>query len=142
MKAYYRYTDELLGPLIDMVGDDTAIIVVSDHGFQGGTGRGVEAHKLDGVILMAGPGVGHGEITGANVYDITPTTLVLMGLPPAQDMNGKVLWSALDPSIPRDKFAPLIATYEIGDRGGDGTPLESPVDEELKERLRSLGYID
>jgi predicted AlkP superfamily phosphohydrolase/phosphomutase len=144
MRAYYRYVDELVGPILDAALADpaTTVIVCSDHGFAGGPGRGIEVHKLDGVILMAGRGIGKGEITGANVYDIAPTALVLLGLPPAQDMHGKVLWSALDESIPRDRFGVLIPTYETGDSTGTGTPLESPVDEELKERLRSLGYID
>ena len=143
MRAYYRYTDELIGPLLKEVDKNTAVIVVSDHGFKGGPGHGVQQHRLDGILIMAGRGVGHGEITGANVYDITPTALVLMGLPPAQDMQGKVLWAGLDPSIPRDKFTPGIATYETGEETGRGEePMESPVDEQLKERLKSLGYIE
>jgi predicted AlkP superfamily phosphohydrolase/phosphomutase len=144
MRAYYRYVDELLGPLLDMALEDprTTVVVCSDHGFGGGPGRGIQVHKLDGVILMGGRGVGKGEITGANVYDVAPTVLVLLGLPPAQDMHGKVLWSALGSDIPRDRFRQLIPTYETGDSTGAGSPLESPVDEELKERLRSLGYID
>jgi len=144
VRAYYRFVDELLGPILDTALEDprTTVIVCSDHGFGGGPGRGIQVHKLDGVILMGGRGVGRGEITGANVYDVAPTALVLLGLPPAQDMHGKVLWSALDEDIPRERFAELIPTYETGDSTGSGSPLESPVDEELKERLRSLGYID
>lgn len=143
VRAYYRYTDQLLGELLAEIDDQTTVMVVSDHGFKGGTGRGVGMHKDDGIFVLAGPGVGRGEITGANVYDIAPTVLVLMGLPPAKDMPGKVLWPALDPArYPPEKFTQLIATYETGERGPDGAPLESPVDEELKERLRALGYID
>lgn len=142
VRAYYRFIDELIGPYLDAADDETTVIVVSDHGFKGGEGRGVEAHKVEGVILMAGRGVGRGEITGAGVYDLTPTMLALMGLPPAKDMRGKVLWAALDGSVPRDRFQNLIATYETGERRDGDAPLESPVDEEIKERLRSLGYID
>lgn len=142
MRAYYRFTDQLIQPFLDAADANTTILVVSDHGFHGGLDRGVEMHKLDGIIIMAGKDVGKGEITGANVYDITPTLLALMGLPPAQDMRGKILWSALSPTIPRDRFTQLIPTYETGEPGKPGEALESPVDEELKERLRSLGYID
>ena len=44
--------------------------------------------------------------------------------------------------IPRERFTDLIATYETGEGAGGTGPVESAVDEELKERLRSLGYID
>ncbi len=142
MRAYYRYVDGLIQPFLEAADENTTILVVSDHGFHGGLDRGVEMHKLDGVIIMAGRDVGRGEITGASVYDVTPTVLALLGLPPAQDMRGKILWSALAPTIPRERFSQTIATYETGDRPGADSPLESPVDEELKERLRSLGYID
>ncbi len=141
-RAYYRFTDHLIGPILDLADENTTIIVVSDHGFKGGLGRGVEAHKVNGVIIMAGNHVGKGEITGASVYDVAPTVLALMGLPPAEDMRGKVLWSALDATIPHDRFQHRIPTYETGDREGKQSPVQSPVDEELKERLRSLGYID
>lgn len=140
-RTYYRFVDELLGPFLDLADEHTTIVVVSDHGFVGG-GRGVEAHKLDGVLIMAGNHVGKGEIAGASVYDIAPTVLALMGLPPATDMRGTVLWSAFDASIPQDRYQHRIATYETGERQEAQGPLESPVDEELKARLRSLGYIN
>jgi hypothetical protein len=138
---YYVFMDEQLGRLLRLADAQTTVMLVSDHGFKGGLGRGVEAHKVDGVFIMAGPHVARGEITGASVYDITPTLLVLLGLPPARDMRGKVLWSALGPDIPRDRFAQSIDTYETGAPGGTA-PVASPVDEEIKERLRSLGYLD
>jgi predicted AlkP superfamily phosphohydrolase/phosphomutase len=141
VRSYYRFTDELIGPFLDLADERTTIVVVSDHGFQGG-GRGIEAHKLDGILVMAGKHVGRGEISGASVYDIAPTVLTLMGLPPAADMRGAVLWSAFDATIPPDRYQQRIATYETGERRADEAPIESPVDEELKERLRSLGYIN
>jgi predicted AlkP superfamily phosphohydrolase/phosphomutase len=140
--AYYRFVDRLIGPILALADSNTTILVVSDHGFKGGVGRGVEAHRLDGVLIMAGKHVGKGEITGATVFDVTPTVLALLGLPPAEDMHGKVLWSAFDASIPRDRYRRRIATYETGERRTAPGPIASPVDEQLKERLRSLGYID
>lgn len=142
MRAYYRWIDELVGPFLDAADEQTTVLVVSDHGFVGGEGRGVEAHNLDGVLIMAGRGVGKGEITGATVYDVAPTALACLGLPASVEMKGKVLWAALGEEIPRDRFAERIPTYETGERAAGEQPLSSPVDEEIKERLRSLGYID
>ena len=142
MRAYYRFTDELIGRIVKLADDRTTIVVVSDHGFKGGPGGGVELHKLDGVIMMTGHNVRRGQITGASVYDVTPTLLVLLGLRPAKDMRGKVIWSALDPAIPRDRFTPVIGTYEPKNRGAPGAPLRSPADDELTEQLRALGYLE
>lgn len=142
MKAYYRYTDTLIGQVIDAIDTKrTTIIVVSDHGFKGGEGRGIQMHTSDGILVMAGPHIKQGQIAGATVYDITPTTLALLGLPPADDMPGKVLWSAFDESLSPDRFAATIPTYGTSAPAGDGTP-STAVDEEIKERLRALGYID
>jgi predicted AlkP superfamily phosphohydrolase/phosphomutase len=142
MRAYYRFTDELVGRILALADEQTTILLVSDHGFQGEAGRGGEARKVDGIILVAGRNAGRGEIAGATVYDVTPTVLVLLGLPPARDMGGKVLWSALGPGIHKDKFAATLDTYETGNRPAPGGALKSPVDKELKERLRSLGYTN
>jgi hypothetical protein len=142
MKAYYRFTDELVGRILDLADARTTILVISDHGFQGEVGRSSEARKVDGIILLAGRNAARGEIAGATVYDVTPTVLVLLGLPPARDMGGKVLWSALGPGIRKETFAATLDTYETGKRATPGGALQSPVDAELKERLRSLGYTN
>lgn len=141
VRAYYRFVDKLIGPFIEAADGHTTIIVVSDHGFKAGLDRGVETHKLDGILIMAGKHVGKGEISGASVYDIAPTVLAILGLPPAADMRGAVLWSALGSSIPRDRYQHRIATYETGAPRQGQQPLESPVDAELKDRLKSLGYL-
>jgi hypothetical protein len=140
---YYVFTDRMIGELTKEAGRKTDVIVCSDHGFLGG-GKGVMAHKLDGMIFMEGPGVRKGaNISGATVLDITPTILALYGLPTAQDMDGRPIEDALEPSVVRrvTRDKPL-ATYETARPArASEEPLASPVDEELRERLRSLGYI-
>lgn len=140
---YYVFTDRLIGHFMKEADANTNVVVCSDHGFMGG-GKGVMAHKLDGIVFMKGPGVKKGvSIAGATVLDITPTVLTLFGLPTAQDMDGRPIEDALTPGtmkkIARDT---RLKTYETAARkpGGEA-PIASPVDEELRERLRSLGYI-
>ncbi len=142
---YYAWTDSLIGDLLRATDDRTTVVVCSDHGFRGGrSSLGVSAHREEGVIAVSGRGVRAGTLSGAQVYDVTPTVLAMFGLPRANDMDGVVLSEALDPSV----FPPvvnLLATYETGPRTARGTsakPVKSPVDEELKERLKSLGYIN
>jgi len=140
---YYVFMDRLLGDLLREAGSATDVIVCSDHGYGGG-GQGVLAHKPDGIVLMMGPHmVKGGTITGANVLDITPSILTLFGLPTARDMDGRAIPGGVDPRLVRRIAAETkLPTYETARRkGGNAEPIASPVDQELRERLRSLGYI-
>ncbi len=56
-------------------------------------------HRLDGVLLMAGPGVrAGGEVSGATLLDIAPTVLYALGLPAPATMDGRVLRQAYSDS--------------------------------------------
>ena len=140
---YYIFTDRMIGSFLKVADPQTNVIVCSDHGFMGG-GHGVMAHKLDGILFMKGPSVRKEQnISGATVLDITPTLLALYGLPTAQDMDGRPIEEALTSSTMK-KIAhdTRLKTYETGTRNAGGDqPIASPVDDELRERLRSLGYI-
>jgi len=72
--------------------------------------------------------------------DILPTMLYIMGLRIAKDMDGELYLEAIE-----DKF---LATNEIqyirsyGQRKDvSEAPRKSQFDEEILERLKSLGYI-
>ncbi|TMQ54609.1 MAG: hypothetical protein E6K74_05575 [Candidatus Eisenbacteria bacterium] len=84
-----------------------------------------------------------GSISGATVLDIAPTILAIYGLPTARDMDGRPIPGGLDPGIvKRVERETRLETYETARAPGQSEePLRSPVDEELRERLRSLGYI-
>jgi len=140
---YYVFTDRLIGDFLHEADKSTDVIVCSDHGFMGG-GRGVMAHKLDGMIFMMGPHVEKGgNISGATVLDVTPTVLAMFGLPVARDMDGRPIPGGLDPAlVKRMERETRLQTYETARTAGEGEqPVSSPVDPELRERLRSLGYI-
>ena len=143
IRNYYIFTDKLIGELLQSAGPQTDVIVCSDHGFLGG-GKGVMAHKLDGIAFLAGPNIRQGVgITGATVLDVTPTILALFGFPTARDMDGRPIADALNPNVmKRVSGETRLETYETARaKGGSEEPLRSPVDEELRERLKSLGYI-
>jgi hypothetical protein len=140
---YYVFTDRLIGEFLREAGPKTNVIVCSDHGFQGG-GKGVSSHKVDGMVLMMGPDVKRGaNISGATVLDIAPTVLALYGLPTALDMDGRPIEDALTPTtLKRVARETRLKTYETARaKGGSEEPLRSPIDDELRERLRSLGYL-
>ena len=132
----------LIGVLVERYADDDLVMVVSDHGFEGGQGLGfltgvhVSAQALDGVIFARGREVAPGRIrSGVGIYDVTPTLLAWLGLPVAQDMEGAVAPFLETVELPR------IASY-------DGEPVEhvgtgpSGADSALIEQLRALGYLE
>ncbi len=146
---YYRYTDEQVGTLLDALPENATIVVCSDHGFRGpgawGEHRpwyGEEQHGLEGVVIISGPAVRPGvTIESASVYDIAPTILALTACPVADDMPGRPLTEIFTEAFARENPVTTIASHGRTERG-DAQPIESPVDDEVLERLRSLGYIE
>ena len=158
VRQWYRYQDEILGRLLVEIDlDETAVFVLSDHGFKSGERRirspaTVDArrahldHETHGIFLAAGPHIRRGvEIEGASVLDLTPTLLHYLGFPVAKDMDGKVLAALFDERFAADNPLRYITTYEDARSpsgaapGGEGTDAEAAA--ENLAALRSLGYV-
>jgi len=151
MVGAYRFHDMLLDTLLQLAGDDTAVIVMSDHGYwndhrrpdpRPGKSGPVEWHRPFGMIAAAGPGIRAGaRLNGANIMDIAPTVLALLGLPAAADMPGRALAEGLDGVAEQ----PRIASWdrEPGECGMH--PVDARVDpEEARAALKQLvdlGYV-
>ena len=103
----YRFHDMMLQTLLQLTGEDTTVILVSDHGFHSDhlrprripkepAGPAI-AHRHLGVFAMKGPGIKKDErVYGATLLDVTPTILTLFGLPVGEDMDGKPLLEAFE----------------------------------------------
>lgn len=148
---YYRYADEQVGKILSLYPEDATVVICSDHGFRGPgefgahtPWMGEEQHGLDGVVILNGPGVRAGvTVDGATVYDIAPTMLALAGLPVSREMQGRVLTEAFDAEFATGHPVEYVESYEFDRSAGEeAAPIESPVDDEVRERLRSLGYIE
>jgi tetratricopeptide (TPR) repeat protein len=157
---WYKYQDELLGRLLARIDlEQTAVFVLSDHGFKSGerrirSERTVDVrkahldHETYGIFLAAGPHIRRGEgIQDASVLDITPTLLHYLGFAVARDMDGKVLEQLFDPSFREDHPIRYVDTYETGEKRTTPPPVEAagePDDAELADqmrRLQALGYL-
>jgi arylsulfatase A-like enzyme len=98
---------------------------------------------MNGTLIMWGQDVQQGVVVeGANIVDPAPTILYLLGLPIPADMDGQVLTQALDPALLGRR---PIRREERG--GGDakaehGSYLDAKEEEEIKDALRGLGYIE
>jgi predicted AlkP superfamily phosphohydrolase/phosphomutase len=100
-------------------------------------------HHMDGVVFLHGKHIRPGqEIFGAEIVDITPTVLHLMGLPIPEDMDGHVLSDALNP-VWLD--ANPVQTQAASPEEGISAPCDEEMSEEEKQRIESeleaLGYI-
>jgi hypothetical protein len=142
----YRDTDRRLGEFLAAVGDSVNVVLVSDHGYDFAQNHHTDAPA--GVFFGVGPAFAAGQrVAGLGVYDVAPLCLALLGLPLADDMPGtatRAFETALAPAwragAPPDP--PRVATYETGERLRAVDPIASPIDEQIKEQLKSLGYIN
>ncbi|MEW6368823.1 MAG: alkaline phosphatase family protein [Acidobacteriota bacterium] len=169
---FYEHNDAYLGEIRRLVGNDTVVMIVSDHGFEA-TGtlpadrppaphffdgpeaeaaamNGVVAvgqsgkHHRDGVLIVSGGPIRRGVEVNANIYDIAPTVLALLGLPVPEDMQGRVLTEIIEPGFLAERPVTKISTYEgLIERRAERLDArgEAAADKEKEELLRSLGYI-
>jgi predicted AlkP superfamily phosphohydrolase/phosphomutase len=98
-------------------------------------------HRAEGILLMSGPDVVRGvQLDGADILDLAPTVLYLLGLAVPDDMDGRVLVEALRDGRVRD--CPVESVPAEGRRSeeliGD---LTEGGEREIEDRLRALGYL-
>ena len=144
IRKYYIFIDSLLKELIQAIATDTTVMIVSDHGFEREPdGRyGHRKTKPPGLCIVKGKHIKSGiEISNASLYDIAPTILYLSGLPVSQEMDGQVLTGCIDQNLVQENPVRFVASYGTPLRGEE-TAQVSGDEEEIKERLRALGYID
>ena len=103
--AQTRLADRLLGDLLDRLDtlsmyDRSLVIVVADHGVSllpGTTPRDVRADSLAGIapvpLFVKVPGQTAGEVsdTPVETVDVAPTVLDVVGVEPAQELDGRSL---------------------------------------------------
>ena len=152
VEGAYRFYDMLLNRLLQLAGDNTNVIILSDHGFKLGEQKLMSLpqipasialeHNQFGILAMKGPKIkSDASIFNASLLDITPTVLSLFGLPSAEDMDGEVLSSVLNVDKPQ-----RIKSWEDeeGDFGTYDELLKSnPIEAKMAiNQLVELGYIE
>lgn len=153
VSSAYRYHDMMLERMIRLAGEDTTVIVMSDHGFHSDhlrpnrlpkepAGPAYE-HSPFGILCMKGEGIIKDErVYGATLLDITPTLLTMFGLPIGRDMDGKPLVQ-----IFTEKTEPeYIESWEDvpGEHGMHPEDMqEDPwAAQEAMNQLIALGYVE
>jgi tetratricopeptide (TPR) repeat protein len=153
LEGGYLYHDMMLGTLLRLAGQETTVILMSDHGFHPDhlrpagiprepAGPAIE-HRHFGIFVTKGPGIKKDDrIYGANLLDVCPTVLHVFGLPIGEDMDGKVLLDIYEKKPADIQRIPSWDEVE-GDHGMH--PLDkqiSPADSKAAlQQLVALGYI-
>lgn len=149
----YRYHDMMLEVLLRLAGEDTTVILMSDHGFHPDhlrpdaipvepAGPAAE-HRQFGIFVAKGPGIKKDErVYGANLLDVCPTILTMFGLPVGQDMDGKPL---LDIFENPPEVSVIPSWDEVEGEAGMHPPDRQLGAEDAQaavDQLVALGYIE
>ena len=152
MVGIYRFHDMLLDTLLKLAGEDTAVVLMSDHGYYNdhlrpdpreGKAGPTDWHRPFGIIAAQGPGIKNGtRAYGASLMEIAPTVLQLLGLPAAYDMPGRVMAEIMDDT----EILPRIESWEEIEGESGMHPPETRVDpseaKAMLQQLADLGYIE
>jgi arylsulfatase A-like enzyme len=91
-------------------------------------------HHPDGIFLLSGPAAtGAVRSDSLHVLDVAPTVAAIMGLPFSRNWTGSPAMADFDAD--GVEYADYPAPSE-------SAPLPENVDEALKEKLRSMGYLE
>lgn len=96
-------------------------------------------HRMEGIVLLHGPGVRAGHaLPQAEIVDLTPTILSVLGVPVPGDMDGEVLRDAFvtAPQARVEAAHPPQTEPEAAE-----VVLSEQEEEEIMARLRGLGYV-
>ena len=101
-------------------------------------------HRMEGILIMAGPDVVPGQIVQQpHIVDLFPTILTLMDLPLPPDLDGRVLTEALSPDY--------LEAHPIRSEEREPPPPSPPQPDqtysnedadEIRDRLKGFGYLD
>jgi arylsulfatase A-like enzyme len=92
---------------------------------------------MEGIFIGTGPGFQTGaKPENANLLDIAPTVLHLLGVPVPEDMDGRVLTEVLEPSL---RHTITGSGTETASETGEAYTEEE--DEAIQQRLADLGYM-
>jgi len=146
----YILHDQLLGRYLELIDDDTIVLLLSDHGFHNDHLRpegssSMEAdpvswHRDNGVFVAHGPGLKSDSLAfGLSLLDIAPTVLTLLGEAVPEDMDGTVMTQIWE-SPPEVK---LCAPFPQNDQMPAAALLldQSDAATAARNQLVALGYL-
>lgn len=134
VRAIERYYQFLDGLLADLTRGQRAVVLVTQPGRVAAPGPGVIA--LAGTPARIGA-AGQAESTSTSVAE---TALYLLGVPVASDLAGRLPVALIAESFFNAHPVRYVETYGAR-RAAPRRTTGQPLDQEMIERMRSLGYV-
>jgi hypothetical protein len=132
LERYYEFLDRLLGPLVDDSRPGAVVALLADPGRA--------ASRGPGLMAVTGSNIRIGVRLNGRGADVAPTILHLLGIPISRELTGSPRTELLVDSFVSRVPLRTVATY--GRRVVSPRPPGSaPLDQDMLDRLRSLGYV-
>jgi predicted AlkP superfamily phosphohydrolase/phosphomutase/Tfp pilus assembly protein PilF len=146
---YYAEIDRLLGDWLQVLSDDTTVIIVSAHGFRWDKNRpmaqpagraALNDHRNPGIFIAYGNHVIPSRTGRAlSIYDVAPSVLAILGLPQSGEMPGHVAQWVLKDVSPVESVRVVSYSEFFGER-----PVSVParVNAGVYQReLQAIGHL-
>ena len=131
LQGYYQFLELQAGPVMERWSVGRRAFIVAQAGR-------VQAGR--GTLSAVGPGVKSGADAHGAAVDIAPTILYALGVPISRDLDGRVIEGLFEPQSLARSPVRFVETY--GQRGViSAVRSGAPLDQEMIDRLRSLGYV-
>ena len=129
--GYYQFLDAALAPLL-RPGDHEVVMLIAQPGR-------VET-PMAGMLAMSGAAAAAAATTRATPLDVAPTVAYALGLPLSRETPGHPAKDLFAPEFARQHADRYVESY--GRPFASGAAREGrPLDQEMIDRLRSLGYV-
>lgn len=98
-------------------------------------------HRMNGVLIIAGSQIkSKAKVRRARIVDLAPTILHMMECSVPLDIDGRVIKEIFEP---KSDIAKREVRYQRpAEKTKERYPWSKEEEEEIKERLRKLGYLD
>ncbi len=147
---YYAEVDRMIGEWTTVLPPDTTVLIVSAHGFRWGKNRprtqpnggaALSDHRNPGIFIGYGQhiAIGHGTHT-LTLYDLAPSVLALLGLPPSVDMPGHVTEWAFKDVTPIQSVRVVSYSEFISGRPVSTSARVDPA--EYQRQLQAIGHVN
>jgi hypothetical protein len=129
LRSYYPFLDRVLAPLVEPAEKRLLMMVTQPGRVQTSVG---------GLFAISGTLAATTDAPPESTpLDVAPTILWTLGLPISRELAGRAVTDLHDPPRPVDRYVPTYGRPSAIPVTREGKPL----DQEMIDRLRSLGYV-